>query len=134
MRVAPLLLVAVLGLTACATSGQGAGAENGPTVQLTVINEYVGAVTAYAIWGAGRVRLGDLGGNRTQVYVTPIRSDRVAVGFQAIGAPPRGAVVDRFNSGPYRESEAIAIADGDALEFRMSAAAVVTVRRLVPGL
>jgi hypothetical protein len=149
MRLRVLKVLVTLAAAACASSGQGDGGDAGNagnTVQLTVINEYVGTVTAYAVWGSGRVRLGDVGQNRTRLFDTPLRSDRVAVGLEAIGAPPAAtsAGPTRFGGGnvsnepdpsaPYTLSESIEVVAGDAVEFRLSAARILTVRRLQPGL
>jgi hypothetical protein len=89
-------------------------------------------VTAYAVWGSGRIRLGDVGQNRTRLFITPLRSDRVAVGLELIGAPPPPTGGNSALA-PYRLSESIAVVDGDAVEFRLSAANILTVRRLEAG-
>jgi hypothetical protein len=145
MRLHVLTVIATLVTAACASPGQTDGGNAGETVQLTVINEYSGTATAYAVWGSGRVRLGDVGQNRTRVFMTPRRSDRVAIGFQAIGAPPAAtsAGPPRLRGGnnanepdpssPYMVSEAIDVVPGDAIEFRFSAAGIITVLRLQPG-
>jgi hypothetical protein len=139
-----LVLVALVG-SGCASAGQVDVGESDNTVQLTVINEFVGTVTAYAVWGSGRIRLGDVGQNRTRLFMTPRRGDRVAVGLAVIGAPPAAtsAGPNRFGAGirgdpdptaPYQLSEDIDVVPGDAVEFRLSAARIFTVRRLEAGL
>jgi hypothetical protein len=143
----PMVLPVLVALVAagCASANPGAVSDSANTIQLTVINEFVGTVTAYAIWGTGRIRLGDVGQNRTRLFMTPRRGDRVAVGLEVIGAPPAAtsAGPTRFGGGaggdpdptsPYQMSEAIEVAAGDAIEFRLSAARVLTVRRLEAGL
>jgi hypothetical protein len=146
MRFRVFALFATLTAAACASSGQGGSRDSSDTVQLTVINEYVGTVTAYAVWGSGRVRLGDVGQNRRRLFMTPVRSDRVAIGLEAIGAPPaatsagpqrlRGGGIDTDPdpSSPYSVSESIEVVPGDAIEFRLSAGGILTVLRLEPGL
>jgi hypothetical protein len=133
MRLTSLFLLAALASAGCASSTPGDGGDAAETVQLTVINQYQGTVTAYAVWGSGRIRLGDVGQNRTRLFSTPLRSDRVAVGLELIGAPPPAT---GGNSAliPYRLSESIAVVGGDAVEFRLSAANILTVRRLEAGL
>jgi hypothetical protein len=145
MRLGFFSVLAVLGATACASSGRGAAEGGEDTVQLVIINQYSGTVTAYAVWGAGRNRLGDVGSNRERTFFPERRSDRIAVGFEAIGAPPAGTSsgANRFGprgggdpdpSSPSGMSESIAVVNGDAVEVRISAAGIITVRRLVPGL
>ncbi len=143
-----LFFMAALAAAACASSGtgDGDGGDARDTVQLTVINEYVGTVTAYAVWESGRVRLGDVPQNRTRLFITPIRSDQVSIGLEAIGAPPsgtsagpnrlRGAGIgdDPDPSAPYAVSEPLPVVAGDAVEFRLSAGRLLTVRRLEAGL
>ena len=143
MRLEPLTVLATtLAAIACASSGQGDVADGENTVQLTVINEFQGTVTAYAHWDGTRIRLGDVPQNRTRLFMTPVRSNRVAIGLEAIGAPPAGTTAGptRFRGGgdpdpsaPYAASEATPVVPGDALEFRLSAAGVLTVRRLEIG-
>jgi hypothetical protein len=135
MRRRILLLLAALASATCASTNQGDGSEAESSVQLTVINEYQGTVTAYVVWGSGRIRLGDVGQNRTRLFSTPRRSDRVAVGLELIGGPPAGTgagATPRLS--PYRVSESIAVVEGDAVEFRLSAGNILTVRRLEAGL
>jgi hypothetical protein len=132
MRLSSLLVVVALASAGCASTTQGDGDDAADTVQLTVINQYQGTVTAYAVWGSGRIRLGDVGQNRTRLFTTPLRSDRVAVGLELIGAPPPPTGGNSALS-PYRVSESIAVVDGDAVEFRLSAANILTVRRLEAG-
>jgi hypothetical protein len=144
MRRRSLFVLAALGAAACASSGQGSAEAGGDdSVQLVIINQYSGTVTAYAVWGAGRIRLGDIGSNRERTFFPDRRSDRVAVGFEAIGAPPPGTTsgATRFRGGgdsdpssPRGTSESIAVVAGDAIEVRISAAGIITVRRLEPGL
>lgn len=143
MRLRLLCVFAALGAIACASGGQGGDSSGatGDEITLVVINEYTGTVTAYAIWGGNRIRLGDVGSNRTRTFSTPLRSDRIAVGLQAIGAPPAGtsggptrfgapAGTDPDPSAPYVESEAVPVVAGDAIEFRLSAAARLLYLRL----
>ena len=148
MRFGILPLLLALSTSGCASSGQGtAEAEGGDdTVQLVLINQYSGTVTAYTVWGEGnRIRLGDVGSNRERTFFPEVRSDRVAVSFEAIGAPPPGTSSGptRFGPGgggdadpssPRGTSESIPVVAGDAVEVRVSAAGIITVRRLVPGL
>jgi hypothetical protein len=144
MRLRLLSVLIALATAACAGSGQGDGVDTTNAVQLTIINEFVGNATAYAVWGSGRVRLGDVGPNRTRLFITPRRGDRVAVGLEIVGAPPArtSAGPNRFGApvggdpdptAPYQVSEPIEVAPGDAVEFRLSAGRIFTVRRLVPG-
>jgi len=135
VRLSILFVLAALATAGCASTNQGDGSEAENTVQLTVINEYQGTVTAYAVWGSGRIRLGDVAQNRTRLFMTPRRSDRVAVGLELVGAPPAGTSAGPTpRLSPYRVSEAIAVVVGDAVEFRLSAGNILTVRRLEPGL
>jgi hypothetical protein len=145
MRLRSLSVLIALAAAGCAGAGRGDGVESANAVQLTVINEFLGTVTAYAVWGSGRIRLGDVGQNRTRLFMTPRRGDRVAVGLDVVGAPPAAtsAGPNRFGAGvggdpdptaPYLVSEGIEVAPGDAVEFRLSAARIFTVRRLEAGL
>lgn len=145
VRLRMLAFLLLPGAVACASSGQTSGEETGATVQATVINEYVGTVTAYAVWGTSRLRLGDIAGNRQRLFAIPLRGDRLAIGLEVIGAPPAatsagptrlrgGGVGDPDPSAPYTVSEAMPVVAGDAIEFRLSAARIFTVRRLQPGL
>ena len=144
MRLRALIVFAGLVAAACASSGQGDGAADESAVQLTVINEYVGTVTAYALWASGRVRLGDVGQNRTRVFMTPARSDVVSLGLEMVGAPPgattpgptlfQGAGNAPDPSAPFVGVGPVNVVPGDALEFRLSAGRILTVRRLEPGL
>ena len=135
MRLRIFFFLAALVSAGCASTNQSEGSDAPSTVQLTVINEYQGTVTAYAVWGSGRVRLGDVGQNRTRLFQTPRRSDRVAVGLELVGAPPPGTSAGPTpRLSPYRVSESIAVVEGDAVEFRLSAGNILTVRRLQAGL
>jgi hypothetical protein len=145
VRLKGLLLLVALAAPACASAGPGDGGNAANEVQLTVINEFVGTVTAYALWGTGRVRLGNVGQNQTRLFMTRRRGNLVAVGLEIIGAPPAAtsAGPTRFGGGaggdpdptaPYVLSGGIEVAPGDAVEFRLSAARIFTVRRLEPGL
>ena len=127
-----------------ASAGQAGGGSD-DTVQLTVMNEYVGRVTAYAVWGTSRVRLGDVGQNRTRTFFARVQGNALAVGLELAGAPPAGtsggpsALSARAGSqpdpsAPYVTSDEIDVVVGDALEFRYSAAGILTVRRLEAGL
>ena len=143
MRLQALTVLATtLGAATCASSGQTESGDASSAVQLTVINEYQGTVTAYAHWDGTRVRLGDVPQNRTRLFITPVRSNHVAIGLEAVGAPPAGtsAGPTRFRGGgdpdpssPYMASEATPVVAGDALEFRLSAGGILTVRRLEIG-
>ena len=143
MRLQALAVLATtLVAAACASSPESEGGEPSSTVQLTVINEYQGTVTAYAHWDGTRVRLGDVPQNRTRLFITPVRSNHVAIGLEAVGAPPAATTAGptRFRGGgdpdpssPYTASEATPVVAGDALEFRLSAGRVLTVRRLEIG-
>jgi hypothetical protein len=145
MRLRLLSVLVALAIAGCAGAGGSDGGDSADQVQLTVINEFVGTVTAYAVWGTGRIRLGDVGQNRTRIFSTPRRANSVAVGLEIVGAPPAAtsAGPSRLSAGaggapdptaPYEVSEAIEVAPGDAVEFRLSAARIFTVRRLQPGL
>jgi hypothetical protein len=135
MRLRILFVLIALAAAGCASAGQGDGGDASDTVQLTVVNEYQGTVTAYAVWGSSRIRLGDVGQNRTRLFTTSRRSDRVAVGLELIGAPPSATSVGPTPAlSPYRVSESIAVVEGDAIEFRLSAGNILTVRRLEAGL
>ena len=134
-------LVTTFSAAACASS-QGDVGESEDTVQLTVINEYQGTVTAYAHWDGTRIRLGDVPQNRTRLFMTPMRGDRVAIGLEAIGAPPAGTSSGptRFRGGddpdpsaPYMTAGSMPVVPGDAVEFRLSAGGTLTVRRLEIG-
>jgi len=133
MHLRIFFVLAALASAGCASTNQSDGGDAASTVQLTVINEYQGTVTAYAVWGSGRIRLGDVGQNRTRLFSTRRRSDRVAVGLELIGAPPPATGAGSALS-PYRVSESIAVVEGDAVEFRLSAGNILTVRRLEAGL
>ncbi|MGE0159343.1 MAG: hypothetical protein AB7T31_08000 [Gemmatimonadales bacterium] len=144
MRLA-LIVLAALAAGACASSGSSGSDGPERTVQLTVINQYVGTVTAYAVWETSRVRLGDVPPGRTRLFMTPLRATRVSIGLEAIGAPPPGtsAGPQRFGPGgggdadpssPYMVSPPIDVVNGDAIEFRLSAAGILTVLRLEAGL
>jgi hypothetical protein len=144
MRLSALFLSVALAAAGCASAGQAGGGSN-DTVQLTVMNEYVGRVTAFAVWGTSRVRLGEIGQNRTRTFFAPVQGNALAIGLELIGAPPAGtsggpsvlssrAGSQPDPSAPYVTSEEIDVVAGDALEFRYSAAGIFTVRRLEAGL
>jgi hypothetical protein len=144
MRLSALLLSVALAAAGCASAGQTDGGDSDDTVQLTVVNEYVGTVTAFAVWGSGRTRLGDIGQNRTRTFFAPVQGNALALGLQLIGAPPAAtsggppALSSRSGrapdpSAPYVVSEETDIVAGDALEFRYSAAGILTIRRLGAG-
>jgi hypothetical protein len=146
MRLKSLYLLCAIAAAACASSGQGGGEgtadDTDETLQLTIINEYLGTVTAYAVWGSSRARIGDIGQGRTRIFDTAVRGNRMAVQLQANATPPPGTSVgpSRFSGGepnmgaPVGQSEAMDVVAGDALEIRVSAAGILTIRRLVPGL
>jgi hypothetical protein len=146
MRTKAHYLVCALAAAGCASSGQGtvgdAAEDTGEALQATIINEYLGTVTAYAVWGSTRTRIGDVGQGRTRIFDVPVRGNRLAIQLQANATPPPGtsAGPNRFGGGdpspaaPVRQSEAMDVVAGDALEYRVSAAGIITVRRLVPGL
>lgn len=145
MRLGALTLF-VASAAACASAGQGSGGAPGSdTVQITVINEYVGTVTVFAVWGTSRIRLGDVGQGRTRMFFPRVQGNPLMVGLEVIGAPPAGTsggpTLFRARGGPspdpsapYVVSEGFDVVAGDALEFRYSAAGILTVRRLEAGL
>jgi hypothetical protein len=133
MRAGVASTVLVLLTAGCASSAQTEGQGSGESVQLTVINESITTVTAYVIWGSGRVRLGEVGQGRTRIFTPELRGDQVSVGLEALGGPPPATSRGNLTQG-LRQSESFAVVNGDALEFRLSAAGLLTVRRLEAGL
>ena len=119
MRLRFLYLLTGIGAVACASPGQAGGDASGGSVQATVINEYVATLTVYAVWGPSRTRLGEVGPNRQRIFVTPLRGELLAIGFEAIGAPPTGTGDPRQEQ--YAETEGLSVGSGDAVEFRISA-------------
>jgi hypothetical protein len=118
MRLRFFYPLTVLGALACASAGPTDGDAGGAIVQATVVNEYVATITVYAVWGSTRTRLGEVGANRQRVFFTPVRGDRLAIGFEAIGAPPAGTGDPRQEQ--YAQTEGVTVISGDEVECTLA--------------
>jgi hypothetical protein len=113
------------------------------TVQVTIINEFVGTATAYALWETrtGRTRIAVIGQGRTRIVDTPVRADRLSFQFEFTAPPPSTAGPNLLAtaaggddpSNPRYYSESVDVMGGDAVEVRISATGVLTTRRLELG-
>jgi hypothetical protein len=143
-------LLLALAPAACASSsgrplGDAAAVETETieTVQVTIINEFVGTATAYTHWETrtGRTRIAVVGQGRTRLIDTPVRGDELSIELEFTMPPPSTAGPNRLAtaaggadpSNPKYYTESVPVMGGDALEVRISAGGVLTVRRLEAG-
>ena len=117
-RLRLLFLLTGLGGMACASTAQTYSEGNGGVVQATVMNESVATITAYVVWSTNRTRLGEVGPNRQRVFITPLRGNGLAIGFEAIGAPPAGTGDARQEQ--YGQTNVVSVASGDEVECTIS--------------
>jgi hypothetical protein len=135
MRFRLLFTACALAGAGCASGGQGGDIDR---ITVTVRNEYPSTVTAYAVWDGRRTRLGELRRNRTRTFATPRRGDRIALGLEVIASPPPGTTAGptRFRGGagadpstPFIQSEAIEVAAGEGIEWRLESSGALLFRR-----
>ena len=88
-------------------------------VEMNIRNRTTDAMTVFALWEGGRrVRLGELGANRTRSFTTPIRGQEVTLAVQTVQAQGRAGLTDG-NRGGGSSEEFASVQPGDRLEWEI---------------
>ncbi len=123
------LLVGILLLTIGLVSGCASSAntpfDERAVVEMQIVNEATGTVTAFAWWrGGGRFRLGEIGGRSNRSFTIPIQADEVWMSYDILSARRVGR--------PAPPETFVPVRPGDRIEWTIRSTYTMFYRRLGP--